>query len=242
MSYLMDVLDEKLPQAAATANIRIGVTAMMEIVGAFLGDAYIGRYQTILYATIINVTGLSLLAVSASNLILKTRAFTGSEQIAMFRVGLFLVALGKAGLAPTLKIFVADQLTSSSEELEDKQAKTRINFWWFTGVNLGAAAGIVLLAFVEGRQEWLMGYAVLALTMFVTLLVFIYGKSVYNCKVPCGSVLARASHVFVAAMFKRHLKCPPDACQLYRGDCSQLPQTTSLRILRNRETTGGFVL
>ncbi|XP_042487460.1 protein NRT1/ PTR FAMILY 5.4-like isoform X1 [Macadamia integrifolia] len=231
MSYLMDVLDEKLPQAAATANIRIGVTAMMEIVGAFLGDAYIGRYQTILYATIINVTGLSLLAVSASNLILKTRAFTGSEQIAMFRVGLFLVALGKAGLAPTLKIFVADQLTSSSEELEDKQAKTRINFWWFTGVNLGAAAGIVLLAFVEGRQEWLMGYAVLALTMFVTLLVFIYGKSVYNCKVPCGSVLARASHVFVAAMFKRHLKCPPDACQLYRGDCSQLPQTTSLRFL-----------
>ncbi|XP_043704279.1 protein NRT1/ PTR FAMILY 5.4-like [Telopea speciosissima] len=205
---------------------------MMAIFGAFLGDAYIGRYQTVLYATIIYVTGLTLLAVSASHLVLKTRVYIGSERIAVFRVGLFLVALGKAGIAPTLKVFAADQLTSSSEELEDKRAKARINFWWFTGVSSGACAGIVLLAFVEGRQEWLIGYAVLALTMLVTLLVFVYGKSVYNCTTPCGSVLGRASNVFVAAMLKRHLKCPPDACQLYQGDCSQvLPLTTSLRFL-----------
>ncbi|KAJ4969471.1 hypothetical protein NE237_016172 [Protea cynaroides] len=232
MSYLTDVLDEKLPQAAATANIRIGVTALMAIFAAFLADAYIGRYQTVLYATIIYVTGLSLLTVSASHLALKTRTSIGSEQIAMFRVGLFLVALGKAGLAPALKVFGADQLTSSSEELEDKRSKTRINFWWFAGVISGAATGIVLLAFVESKQEWVIGYGVLALTMLVALVVFLSGKSVYSYKAPCGSVLARAFHVFVAALLKRHLQCPPGDCQLYQGDCSQLlPQTSSLRFL-----------
>ncbi|KAK9117526.1 hypothetical protein Sjap_016473 [Stephania japonica] len=133
MPYLMDVLDENLPKAAVTTNVRMGVTAITAICGSFLSDACIGRYRMVLYSTIISSPKVS-----------KNK----SESTTTFRFALLLIALGKAGYSPMLKAFGADQLKSSIAEEDDDKFKQRVNFWWCTGVNLGA---FVVYTYVEPR-------------------------------------------------------------------------------------------
>ncbi|KAK9108461.1 hypothetical protein Syun_024472 [Stephania yunnanensis] len=228
MPYLMDVLDENLPKAAVTTNVRMGITAITAICGSVLSDACIGRYRMVLYSTIICIAGLSLLTFSASPKVSKNK----SESTTTFRFALLLIALGKAGYSPMLKAFGADQLKSNAAE-EDSKFTQRVNFWWCTGVNLGALAGIILLAIVESRHKWAIGYGVLAFTMFIAFWVFLCGKPDYTYVEPHGSILTRASHVFTAAFLNRNLDHPPDASLLYHGDNNNqlLPHTDDLRFL-----------
>ncbi|KAI3848104.1 hypothetical protein MKX03_035773 [Papaver bracteatum] len=234
MPYLINVLEEKLPLAAATANLRTGITAIMAIFGAYLSDAYIGFYRLIFYSTIIYITGLLLLTISAFKLHSEaTSAYGSSDRLWVFRMALLLVALGKAGHTPMLKAFGACQLKSRGAEYDESDDKVhaRLNCWWCIGVNVGAFCGILLLAIVDGRQYWVAGYGVLTLTMFIAFCIFVLGKPLYKCVEPRGSLLTRASRVLVAAFFKRHLDVPADTSQLYHGDSNQLLHTDSLRFL-----------
>ncbi|KAL5717607.1 hypothetical protein ACHQM5_010589 [Ranunculus cassubicifolius] len=208
MPYLMEVLDEKLPKAAATANIQIGITSIVSIFASFLSDAYIGRYQIILYSTIINIIGLSLLTIAAS-------FNSNSNHTVAFRIGLFLIACGEGGKTPMLKDFGADQLKSNSDEDEDgAKNRKRVVIWWCIWVSFGAFAGIILLAIVEGHpsrnQHWILGFGTLAIIMSIAISIFISGKPFYTYVEPCGSILTRAFNVFVAAFLKKHLDFPPN--------------------------------
>ncbi|PIA51160.1 hypothetical protein AQUCO_01100180v1 [Aquilegia coerulea] len=225
MPYLMDVMEEKLPKAAATAIIRMGITAIMAIGGSYLSDAYIGRYNTVLCSTIIYVTGLSLLAVAAS-------PKHSSRHIITFQIGLFLIACGKAGQSPMLKDFGADQLKSGREEDNDYEIKKRVAIWWCMGATMGAFVGIILLLVAEGNQRWNLVYGLLAVTMSLAIGMFISGKPFYRYVEPCGSVLSCVSHVFVAAFLNRHLEFPLNVSQFNHGSGNELlPHTDGLRFL-----------
>lgn len=68
MPYLIDVMEEKLPQAAATANLRTGITAIVAIFGAYVSDAYVGLYRLIFYSTLIYITVSSPSRKKATNM------------------------------------------------------------------------------------------------------------------------------------------------------------------------------
>lgn len=64
MLYLTKVLQQDMKTAAENANYWMSVTTLMPLLGGFLADAYLGRFSTVLFSTLIYLMGLAILAVS----------------------------------------------------------------------------------------------------------------------------------------------------------------------------------
>lgn len=55
ITYLTKVMGEPTVTAARNVNVWFGVSTILPVVGAFVADAYLGRYDTILYSSLIYV-------------------------------------------------------------------------------------------------------------------------------------------------------------------------------------------
>lgn len=55
MTYLTNVLQEPTATAAKDVNIFNGVATLFPLLGAFIADAYFGRFKTILFSSLIYV-------------------------------------------------------------------------------------------------------------------------------------------------------------------------------------------
>ena len=57
--YFTTILHQDLKMAVRNANYWSGVTTLMPLLGGFVADAYIGRYATVLLATLIYLMVIS---------------------------------------------------------------------------------------------------------------------------------------------------------------------------------------
>lgn len=53
ITYLTNELHEPVPMAAKNVNTWVGVSSLLPILGAFIADAFLGRFNTILVSSII---------------------------------------------------------------------------------------------------------------------------------------------------------------------------------------------
>lgn len=53
ITYLTNELHEPIPMAAKNVNTWVGVSALLPILGAFIADSFLGRFNTILVSSII---------------------------------------------------------------------------------------------------------------------------------------------------------------------------------------------
>ncbi|KAJ6750275.1 hypothetical protein OIU85_000869 [Salix viminalis] len=86
-----------------------GTCYVIPLLGAFLADAYLGRYWTIAGFSIIYVVGMALLTLSASIHGLKPSydrtnvLHTAGSRTSVFFLGLYLIALGIGGIKPLVE-------------------------------------------------------------------------------------------------------------------------------------------
>ncbi|KAG2670354.1 hypothetical protein I3760_14G082100 [Carya illinoinensis] len=111
-----------------------GTCYLTPLIGAFLADAYLGRYRTIAYFSIIYAIGMTLLTLSASVPGLKPTCYgkgnchaTGAQTAVCF-VALYLIALGTGGIKPCVSCYGADQF-DDNDEVEKKSKGSFFN--WF---------------------------------------------------------------------------------------------------------------
>lgn len=53
ITYLTNELHEPIPMAAKNVNTWVGVSSLLPILGAFIADSFLGRFNTILVSSII---------------------------------------------------------------------------------------------------------------------------------------------------------------------------------------------
>uniref|UniRef100_M8B0K8 Peptide transporter PTR5 n=1 Tax=Aegilops tauschii TaxID=37682 RepID=M8B0K8_AEGTA len=58
MIYLTKVLHQDMKVAAENSNYWMSVTTLMPLLGGFLADAYLGRFRTVLFSTVVYLLGL----------------------------------------------------------------------------------------------------------------------------------------------------------------------------------------
>ncbi|XP_043929623.1 solute carrier family 15 member 2-like [Protopterus annectens] len=166
-----------------------GLCYFTPIFGAIIADAWLGKFKTIIYLSIIYVIGHIVKSVGAIPTIGDQ---TTHAVLAM--VGLFLIALGTGGIKPCVSAFGGDQF-------EEEHAQERSKFFsvFYLAINAGSLISTfvtpVLRADVQcfGGDCFALAFGVPAALMVVALVVFIGGSGMYYKSPPQGNILADVS-------------------------------------------------
>ncbi|KAF9623139.1 hypothetical protein IFM89_037655 [Coptis chinensis] len=129
VSYLVGAMHQSLPDAATHVTDWIGAAFVLTILGAFIADAYLGRFKTIITFSCIYAVGMVLLTLSASLDSLRPPPCIGrinckpatGRQTAFLYCALGLIALGTGGIKPCVSTFGADQF-----DIEDEKSPKEI--------------------------------------------------------------------------------------------------------------------
>src|SRR6267143_6459036 len=128
--YLMDAhgRPDQMTDAQADAWYHTFVSCVyfLPLFGAFLADAVLGKYRTILILSIVYCFGHLALALDHTRLGLA--------------IGLGLIALGAGGIKPCVSANVGDQFGPSNQHL-----LTRVFSWFYFSINLGSMFSTLLI-------------------------------------------------------------------------------------------------
>ncbi|XVF73840.1 hypothetical protein PTKIN_Ptkin13bG0013800 [Pterospermum kingtungense] len=210
VAYLVFEMHQSLPSAATHVTDWIGAAYVLTLFGAFLADAYLGRFLTIIIFSCIYAVGMVSLTLSATIDSLRPPTCTvrpcikaTDNQSAFLFGALAFIALGTGGIKPCVSSFGADQF----DEADEKEAHKKYSFfnWFFFAINMGALLGITLLVYVQDKKGWGWGFGVPTVVMVCSVFILAAGTPYYRYQKPMGSPFTRFLQVIVASV-RNHFK------------------------------------
>ncbi|XP_076920305.1 protein NRT1/ PTR FAMILY 5.10-like [Bidens hawaiensis] len=208
ITYLTGPLGQSTATAAENVNVWSGTASLLPLVGAFIADAFLGRYLTVIIASLLYILALAMLALSTLIPSDCVNAIDDSPcspkiQVVIFFISLYLVAFAQGGHKPCVQAFGADQFDSdNSEELKSKSSFFN---WWYFGLCAGPTVGIFVLSYIQDNLSWGLGFGIPCVIMGFALIVFLFGTTTYRFheKIEEINAFARISRVFVTAAHNR---------------------------------------
>ncbi|KAI3875509.1 hypothetical protein MKW98_018185 [Papaver atlanticum] len=222
VTYLTEQLNQHNVVAVNNVSNWSGTCYVTPLLGAFLADAYLGRYWTIALFSIIYVFGMTLLTLSASVHGLKPpcdsqglNCHPNGLQTKICFVALYMIALGTGGIKPCVSSFGADQF-DDTDEVEKKSKSSFFNWFYFT-INIGALLAASVLVYIQTNVGWSWGFGIPAVAMAIAVVSFFSGTRLYRNQKPGGSPLTRICQVIVATLKKYRVEVPVDKSLLYEA-------------------------
>eukprot|EP00253_Pinus_taeda_P008105 PITA_08105 len=170
ISNLVNYLTDKFKQDNSTAANNVtnwsGTCYITPLIGAFMADAYWGRYKTIVVFSILYFFGMALLTISASVPNLKPpckasdlNCHATTTQTGVFFLAIYIIALGTSGIKPCVSSLGADQF----DETDDVEKKKKSSFfnWFYFSINIGALVAASVLVWVQENVGWGWGFGFL---------------------------------------------------------------------------------
>ncbi|XP_048319954.1 protein NRT1/ PTR FAMILY 8.1 [Ziziphus jujuba] len=219
---LVNYLQDRLNQGNVTASNNVtnwsGTCYITPLIGAFLADAYLGRYWTIAGFSIVYVFGMTLLTLSSSVTGLKPSCNKDgcqatTSQAAVCFVALYLIALGTGGIKPCVSSFGADQFDETDET--EKKKKSSFFNWFYLSINIGALIASSVLVWIQMNVGWGWGFGIPAVAMAIAVVSFFSGSRLYRLQKPGGSPFTRIFQVIVASFRKLNVEVPAEESLLY---------------------------
>lgn len=142
ITYLTGQLGESTATAAAAVNVWSGTASLLPLLGAFLADSFLGRFRTIVVASLIYILGLSMMTLLALITLLSSSDCQNNNtakscsphhfQIIVFIFSLYLVAIGQGGHKPCTQAFGADQFDAQNpQERRAKSSFFQLVVFWY---------------------------------------------------------------------------------------------------------------
>ncbi|CAN2389095.1 dipeptide transmembrane transport [Pristimantis euphronides] len=162
-----------------------GLCYFTPIIGAPIADAWLGKFNTIFWLSILYVIGHVIKSVGAIPTVGNTEV-----HVALSMIGLISIAFGTGGIKPCVAAFGGDQF---AEEHVHERAK------FFSIFYLAINAGSLISTFVTpvlrgdvqcfGTDCYALAFGVPAALMFIALIVFVCGSGMYKKNPPQGNIL-----------------------------------------------------
>uniref|UniRef100_A0A2N9I396 Major facilitator superfamily (MFS) profile domain-containing protein n=1 Tax=Fagus sylvatica TaxID=28930 RepID=A0A2N9I396_FAGSY len=208
--YLTNELHQPLTTAVKNVNTWVGVSTLFPVLGAFIADSFLGRFNTIIISSTIFLLGTVLLTISVSVVPLHLRK-------ALFFLALYILSVGEGGHKPCVQTFAADQFDEDTPE--EKKKKSSFFNWWYLGIVAAATSATLVLIYVQDNIGWTVGFGVLIGVLAVALAIFLVGIKKYRKESPLGSPFTSVAQVFVAAARKWRVDETRDGCLgIYYGN------------------------
>ncbi|XP_024976380.1 protein NRT1/ PTR FAMILY 5.10-like isoform X2 [Cynara cardunculus var. scolymus] len=229
ITYLTGPLGQSTATAAENVNAWSGTASLLPLLGAFVADAFLGRYRTIIIASLLYVLALGLLTLSAlipySDCESDTSCSPPRFQVILFFVSLYLVAFAQGGHKPCVQAFGADQF--DTENPEERKAKSSFFNWWYFGMCAGPLVALCVLNYIQDNLSWGLGFGIPCIMMSVALLIFLGGTLTYRFgeKVEEKGAFLRIGQVFVRAY--RNRRTTSSSISLEEEACGTLPHQGS---------------
>ncbi|XP_022773543.1 protein NRT1/ PTR FAMILY 5.10-like isoform X2 [Durio zibethinus] len=210
ITYLTGPLGESTATAAAQVNAWSGAASLLPLLGAFIADSFLGRYSTIILASLVYILGLGLLTLSATFPSVSTSGGQNADnitlnsslrfQVILFFFSLYLVAFAQGGHKPCVQAFGADQF--DTEDPEECKAKSSFFNWWYFGMCGGTLTTLSILNYIQDNLSWVLGFAIPGIVMAAGLVVFVLGTTTYRYSVKGDeeSPFVRIGRVFILAV------------------------------------------
>jgi POT family proton-dependent oligopeptide transporter len=131
------------------------------LLGGWLSDRFFGKYNTVLWLSLVYVAGHACLALFEDNR-------TG------FYTGLWLIALGSGGIKPLVSAFVGDQFDRSNKHLSKIVYDA---FYW--AINLGSFFASLLMPIFLRDYGPSIAFGIPGALMFIATVVFWSGRNKY---------------------------------------------------------------
>ena len=131
------------------------------LLGGWLSDRYFGKYNTVLWFSLIYCAGHACLAL-----------FEGHRT--GFYTGLFLIALGSGGIKPLVVSFCGDQFTTANKHL----AKIVFDAFYWT-INFGSFFASLLMPLFLRNFGPAVAFGIPGILMFIATFIFWLGRRQY---------------------------------------------------------------
>ncbi|KAK3149698.1 hypothetical protein QOZ80_3AG0221080 [Eleusine coracana subsp. coracana] len=217
--YLTQVFHMRSVDATTLLNGLNGTTSLAPIIGAFLSDAYLGRYLALAIASVASLIGMFLLTLTAGADSLHPPECSvdgacekaSSYQLAVLFLSFAFLVLGSAGIRPCSMPFGADQFDPHTES--GKRGINSFFNWYYFTFTAAMLISATVIIYVQSNVSWSIGLGIPTILMFLACVLFFMGTRLYVKVVPEGSPFTSVVQVFAAAVRKRALKQPKDPKQ-----------------------------
>ncbi|MCO5591294.1 hypothetical protein L7F22_045275 [Adiantum nelumboides] len=228
--YLTDEWGVVNAVAANNVTNVMGTMFTFAVVGAFLSDAYIGRYWGCTIFLALYFVGCCAFCGFV------TVTGNATWQWPLLNLSLYVAAIGYGAFEPPFSALGGDQLDTS----EEKGAFFNL---FFVFCNVGQGVALVLLSTLEYAGMWTLGFGIGAATAGASLLFFLAGTPVFRHHRAGGNPLARVAQVLVAATCKTKLfgNKRPSAPFQAKDFCGSETEAYSF-LLDKHSTSQGFQL
>jgi len=137
------------------------------VLGGYLADRYLGQRKAVLYGGILLAVGHSLMAVEGVG---------GQDDptINVFWAALAFIIVGSGFLKANISVMVG-QLYNLTDTRRDAAYTI-----FYMGINVGAALGTILVAYLGQTIGWGFGFGLAGIGMLAGLVVFVLGKKVLH--------------------------------------------------------------
>jgi len=159
-------------QAKAWFHLFVFAVYFLPIAGAIIADAFLGKYRTIFWLSIVYCFGHLALALDDTRLGLA--------------IGLSLIAVGSGGIKPCVSANVGDQFGKSNQHL-----LPRIFAWFYFSINFGSFFSTMLTPWLLEKCGPSVAFGVPGVFMLLATVVFWMGRRVFVRVPPAGMKFVR---------------------------------------------------
>ena len=157
------------------------------VLGGYLADRYLGQRKAVLFGGVLLAAGHSLMAVEGVG-------GQSDPTINVFWMALAFIIVGSGFLKANISVMVG-QLYKLTDVRRDGAYTI-----FYMGINLGAAIGTILVAYLGQTVGWGYGFGLAGIGMLAGLIVFVLGKGALRGAGEAPKLLARGKEIAIYAI------------------------------------------
>lgn len=174
------------------------------LLGAWLADTYLGRYNMIMISIACALAGHFILFIGATPSVLQHP----DVALGTFIAGIFVFGLGTGGFKPNISPLIAEQIVTDTLHVrttptgdrvivDPAQTSARIYNWFYLFINVGAFVGQVSMSYAALYVGYYLAFLLPTVLFLLCPLVLAVCKKNYRLHPPQGSVLGPAVKLLV---------------------------------------------